>query len=315
MEGGTIKLSAKDGIVIESAAGDTVIKGKPMVKINPSDSNATLDTMDPGATVTASAATQAAATKGLAKKNMAVAKEAGAKYGVPPALVLGLMSRESDFGSTLDSNGDGDHGNAFGVLQVDRNAHTPLGTHDPSSSEHVEQAMGVFDSQLQEVKTKFPDWTAEQQLVGGVSAYNAGVGNVRTQPDDAAGWEQLDDNGNSNGTYSRDVWARAQWFAKNLDWEPFGARQEDLCTGHDKCPEVAADAGSPDVLFNDKPALRRGDTFLSHTCDSHPAHQDKVKVGSATVMINDDLPAARILDVVDRGGHVKTASENVLIGD
>ncbi len=315
MEGGTIKLSAKDGIVIESAAGDTVIKGKPMVKINPSDPNATLDTMDPGATVTASAATQATATKSLAAKNQAVAKEAGAKYGVPPALVLGLMSRESDFGSTLDSNGDGDHGNAFGVLQVDRNAHTPLGTHDPSSSEHVEQAMGIFDSQLQQVKTKFPDWTPEQQLVGGVSAYNAGVKNVQTQPDDAAGWEQLDDNGNSNGTYSRDVWARAQWFAKNLDWQPFGARQEDLCAGHDKCPEMAAATGSPDVLFNDKPALRRDDTFMPHGCDSHPAHEDKVKVGSATVMINDDLPAARILDMVDRGGHVKTASADVLIGD
>ncbi|MBK8255740.1 MAG: type VI secretion system tip protein VgrG [Polyangiaceae bacterium] len=317
LEGGTIKISAKDGIVIESAAGDTVIKGKPMVKINPTESNESLNAKDPGATITPDSNNEAAAGKASAQKFVPVAKAAGAKYGVPPALILGLMSRESAFGAALDSKGYGDHGNGFGVLQVDKNAHTPVGTYSPTSPEHIDQAMGVFTSQLEEVKTKFPDWTSDEQMVGGVSAYNAGPGNVRTRPDDDAGWEQLDNNEGSDRTYSRDVWARALWFAKNLKWDLPAGRQDDLSTGHDKCPEVAAVQGSPDVTFNDKPALRRDDTFAEHKCDKHDAHAGKVKDGSSSIMINSDLPAARELDPVDCGGFpskIKAGSPDIVLG-
>ncbi|MEZ4298389.1 MAG: type VI secretion system tip protein TssI/VgrG, partial [Polyangiaceae bacterium] len=213
LQGGKITITAKEGIVIESAAGDTVIKGKPMLKLNPTDSNAPVEAKDPGAASATASDPKAEAGKALAQKNMAVAKAAGAKNGIPPALILGLMGRESDFGSALDKNGYGDHGNAFGVLQVDINAHTALGTTDaagnatPSSQEHVDQAMDIFTSQLDTVKAKHPDWTSEEQLAGGVSAYNAGPKNVKTRPSDEASWEKLDDNRNSDGTYSRDVWA------------------------------------------------------------------------------------------------------------
>ncbi|MEZ4301941.1 MAG: hypothetical protein R3B70_43815, partial [Polyangiaceae bacterium] len=126
------------------------------------------------------------------------------------------------------------------------------------------------------------------------------------------------DNRNSDGTYSRDVWARARWFAKNLKWDFAGAREGDKLVAHDKCAEQPAAKGSPDVTFNDKPALRRDDEFLPHSCDDHPAHKGKVKDGSLSVTINDGLPAARELDPVDCGGiltTVKEGSADIFLGD
>jgi soluble lytic murein transglycosylase-like protein len=155
----------------------------------------------------------AAQQKALAEKYKADAEKLGAKYGVPPAMVLGIMSKESDFGTTLDANGRGDNGHGFGIMQVDDRSHDAVG--GPRSYEHMDQAMGIFDSSRKQVAAAHPDWTESQVLAGSLVAYNSGPGNVGTQPSDAAGWASMD-RGTTGNDYSRDTWARSQWFADNL---------------------------------------------------------------------------------------------------
>lgn len=40
------------------------------------------------------------------------------KTGVDPAIIAAIMSRESRAGNALDANKWGDHGNAYGLMQV-----------------------------------------------------------------------------------------------------------------------------------------------------------------------------------------------------
>lgn len=238
---GDLVLSAKGKVVIH-AGDDLVIKGGPNVKINPGekpkegkkpkpltaahpkkdpkkddskdDPNARLKHMNPGSRPASRA--HAAAQKKLAEKYKDEAIKLGKKHHVPPALILGLMSRESDFGTSLDSHGRGDGGNGYGILQVDVGTiKHPKG--GPYSYEHLDQAMGVFDDKLAQVKAAHPHWTSDQQLAGAVAAYNSGAGNVHTQPSGTAGWAAMDQ-GTTGNDYSRDTWARSQWFAEHLDW-------------------------------------------------------------------------------------------------
>lgn len=238
---GDLVLSAKGRVVIHSGGQDVVVKGGPHVKLNPSESpkpahkpkplsgnhaksshhdksaansNARLHHMSPGH-LPGSIET-AGLRKHLAEKYQADAIKLGKKHHVPPALILALMSRESGFGTLLDANGRGDHGHGYGILQVDVGtiAHPKGG---PYSYEHLDQAMGIFDSKLQQIKVEHPGWTSDQQLAGAVSAYNQGAGNVWTQPSDAAGWARMDST-TTGHNYSMDVWAQAQWYADNLKW-------------------------------------------------------------------------------------------------
>jgi len=55
---------------------------------------------------------------------------------------------------------------------------------------------------ISDVAAKHPDWPRNQQVQGGVAAYNSGVGNIQTQ----AGI----DVGTTHNDYSNDVIARAQ---------------------------------------------------------------------------------------------------------
>ena len=61
-------------------------------------------------------------------------KAAAELTGLPPALLAAIASRESRCGSVLASDGTGDGGNAFGIMQVDRRFHTLIaGQPDPES--------------------------------------------------------------------------------------------------------------------------------------------------------------------------------------
>jgi len=131
---------------------------------------------------------------------------AGKKHGVPPALLAAIASRESRAGSALDSRGFGDHGNGFGLMQVDKRYHSPKG--GPFSAGHIDQAAGILKSFLNQVKSKHPDWPPEQQLRGAVAAYNSGPGNVQTIKNM--------DVGTTGNDYSNDVWARAQELAPHF---------------------------------------------------------------------------------------------------
>ncbi len=131
---------------------------------------------------------------------------AGKKYGLPPALLAAIASRESRAGSALDSRGFGDHGNGFGLMQVDKRYHSPKG--GPFSAGHIDQAAGILKSYLNQVKANHPSWPPEQQMRGAVAAYNSGVGNVRTIKNM--------DVGTTGNDYSNDVWARAQELAPHF---------------------------------------------------------------------------------------------------
>ncbi|XP_056264498.1 lysozyme g-like isoform X2 [Pseudoliparis swirei] len=129
----------------------------------------------------------------------------GAKYEIAPALIAAIISRESRAGNAL-KDGWGDNGNGWGLMQVDVNpsggGHTARGSWD--SEEHLCQGTEILVNFIGRIRNKFPNWSAEQQLKGGIAAYNMGDGNVRSI-------ENMDV-GSTGGDYSNDVAARAQWY-------------------------------------------------------------------------------------------------------
>ncbi|XP_066504997.1 lysozyme g-like isoform X2 [Hoplias malabaricus] len=120
-----------------------------------------------------------------------------------PAVIAGIFSRESRAGAALN-NGWGDHGNGFGLMQVDKRHHTLRGAWN--SEEHVTQGTEILIDFIKQIQKNFPSWSREHQLKGGISAYNAGVGNVRT-------YERMDV-GTTGDDYANDVVARAQWYKR-----------------------------------------------------------------------------------------------------
>nr|XP_020516296.1 lysozyme g-like isoform X1 [Labrus bergylta] len=160
----------------------------------------------------------------------------GTQKGIPPALIAAIISRESRAGNAIKNTGGwGDHGNGWGLMQVDVNpnggGHTAQGAWD--SEEHLRQATGILVHFIGRISTKFPNWSPEQKLKGlfhsptkltqkhnplhtnglilcvfnspgGIAAYNMGDGNVHS-------YENVDDH-TTGRDYSNDVVARAQWY-------------------------------------------------------------------------------------------------------
>ncbi|XP_060687990.1 lysozyme g-like [Hemiscyllium ocellatum] len=123
---------------------------------------------------------------------------------IDPAIIGAIISRESRGGNAL-VNGWGDNENGFGLMQVDKRWHRIVGEWD--SVEHLQQATEILIGMIKLIATKFPTWTKEQQLKGGISAYNAGTRNVHT-------YERMDI-GTTGDDYANDVTARAQWLKNN----------------------------------------------------------------------------------------------------
>ncbi|CAL1528638.1 unnamed protein product [Lymnaea stagnalis] len=123
---------------------------------------------------------------------------------IQASLIAALASRESNGGSAL-VNGYGDNGKAWGILQCDI-AHSglPCTTVGWNSCAHIEMMVSrLLVPYIQQVYAKHPTWSLDQALQGGVAAYNFGVGNVQT-------WGGVDV-GTTQGDYSNDVIARAQY--------------------------------------------------------------------------------------------------------
>lgn len=134
-------------------------------------------------------------------------ESAAAEYDVPPALLMAIASRETRGGTALDDAGYSKYdGQGFGLMQVDKNHHTPAG--GAFSMEHIRQAAEILAGCLDRVGDKFPDWSDAQQLQGAVAGYNKGSGRVRS-------WGGVDRN-TTGGDYSSDVWARARHFAVKM---------------------------------------------------------------------------------------------------
>ncbi|KAM9571059.1 lysozyme g-like isoform 1-T2 [Salvelinus alpinus] len=133
------------------------------------------------------------------------------KNAVDPAVICGIISRESRAGTGLDKHGRGDNGKAFGLMQIDTTPAPRGGGHTPkgewNSEEHLQQCTEILIGFIKIIQKKFNSWTKEQQLKGGIAAYNKGEDCVES-------YEEVD--AHTTGVdYSNDVVARAQWFYRH----------------------------------------------------------------------------------------------------
>ncbi|KFQ12112.1 Lysozyme g, partial [Leptosomus discolor] len=138
------------------------------------------------------------------EKYRAKITEVGHSKCIDPAVIAGIISRESHAGTVLE-DGWGDHRNAFGLMQVDKRYHKIVGSWN--SEEHLAQGTEILRGMIEEMQKKFPTWTKEQQLKAAISAYNAGPNNVRS-------YDGMDI-GTTHNDYANDVIARAKFYKRN----------------------------------------------------------------------------------------------------
>jgi hypothetical protein len=81
----------------------------------------------------------------------------------------------------------------------------------------VHEAMNGYRDALAGVSQRHQDWTASEQLAGGLVEYKAGPGAAAVRPSTPHNWELLDQ-ATEGGDYSRRTFGIAQWLAANLKW-------------------------------------------------------------------------------------------------
>lgn len=138
-------------------------------------------------------------------------QNAATQTGLPSAVLAAIASRETHAGSLLDSEGWGDHGNGYGMMQIDKRYNAKSLVGGPYSEEHVHAASKILKRYLGETKKLHPNWSEADQLRGAVSAYNRGTGRGFSK---ARSPDELDRR-TTKHDYSADVWARAQYLAEN----------------------------------------------------------------------------------------------------
>lgn len=90
------------------------------------------------------------------------------------------------------------------------------------------------------------------------------------------------------------------------------SRLGDQNSGHTPFAPVPLIQGSSNVLTNNMPTSRLGDTLLVHCFPYAGCHTDTVTMGSKTVLVN-NLPVARIGDPTGPATLVQ-GSSNVMAG-
>jgi hypothetical protein len=135
--------------------------------------------------------------------------EAGKTFDLPPALLAAIAGRETRCGNVLNNEGFGDHGNAFGLMQVDKRFHSPVETEGgPAGEAHIHQATEILRDILDGVNRHFEGLSDSQSLQTAVSRYNGGDRQLPPRSDE----------GTTGGDYMNDVWARARYYAKVETW-------------------------------------------------------------------------------------------------
>lgn len=132
-------------------------------------------------------------------------EQVGAKFGIPPALLAGIASRESHGGSALAQDGTGDQGNAFGMMQVDLRYHPDTPRDDPYGLAHMQAAAQIFRDTLNALTKQYPQATQEQLLLLATSKYNGGDGT----PENPDGNNHL----TTHGDYGNDTVERAKYYS------------------------------------------------------------------------------------------------------
>nr|XP_033803676.1 lysozyme g-like [Geotrypetes seraphini] len=127
-------------------------------------------------------------------------KEVGKKLHIDPAVIAGVISRESRAGTALN-DGWGNKNNNFGLMQIYKENHTS--DESWNSEEHIFQGTQILVDMIEAIQTKFPMWTKEEQLKGGIAAFNIGPSRIMNLDVDVS---------TKNSDYSNDVVARAKYF-------------------------------------------------------------------------------------------------------
>ncbi|XP_008588859.1 PREDICTED: lysozyme g-like protein 1 [Galeopterus variegatus] len=109
-------------------------------------------------------------------KYQPIMRAVGQKYCIDPAVIAGVLSRESQGGNILVNVGNS--GGGIGVVQDSGYAPTSL-----ISESQVSQVTEVLTTRIKEIQTRFPTWTPDQYLRGGLCAYSGGPGYVRSSQD------------------------------------------------------------------------------------------------------------------------------------
>ncbi|XP_069351265.1 lysozyme g-like protein 1 [Eulemur rufifrons] len=110
-------------------------------------------------------------------KYQPVMRTAGQKYCVDPAVIAGVLSRESQGGNVLVNVGD--MGDRIRVVQ-DAGLSAPTSW---ISESQVSQKTEILTTRIKEIQREFPTWTPDQHLRGGLCAYSGGAGYVRSRED------------------------------------------------------------------------------------------------------------------------------------
>ncbi|XP_072597981.1 lysozyme g-like protein 1 [Vulpes vulpes] len=120
----------------------------------------------------------------------------GQKYCVDPAVIAAVLSRESHGGNAMVNVGN--TGNGIGVVQ-------DPGFYAPTSwirESQVSQITEVLTVRIKEIQRRFPTWTSDQYLRGGLCAYAGGPGYIRSSEDLSC-------------DFCNDVLARAKYFKRH----------------------------------------------------------------------------------------------------
>ncbi len=163
--------------------------------------------------------------------------EGAGEHGIEPAVLCGIGSRESGWGTSplLRPAGPGGAGDwtkrkarttdpvrpaglppdglgfGRGLLQIDWDAHEFARTgrwRDPR--ENILYGATVLKGSIKAVRNRHPTLAADDLLFAGLAGYNAGPGRVAKalDPNDVTAVDQL----TAHGNYAGDVLARAAWF-------------------------------------------------------------------------------------------------------
>ncbi|KAM5251228.1 lysozyme g-like protein 1 [Hipposideros larvatus] len=120
----------------------------------------------------------------------------GQKYCVDPAVIAGVVSRESPGGNFLVNTGN--VGDRIRVVQ-DSGSYVPTSWITESQ---LSQMTEVLTHRIKDIQRRFPTWTPDQYLRGGLCTYVGGPGYVRSTQDLGC-------------DFCNDVLARAKYFKRH----------------------------------------------------------------------------------------------------
>ena len=162
-------------------------------------------------------------------------QQASKDHGIAAEIVVGVGSRESDWGTTLEPRGPagtGDFaprkpridlgrtgglppdGQGFGrgLMQLDWDAQSFARTGPwQDAAQNIAFGCQVLESNHRFLKSKLPTWSEADLMRASIAAYNCGAGKVLSEV--RSGGIGAVDRGTTHGDYSHDVLDRASSFA------------------------------------------------------------------------------------------------------